>query len=76
MTVTKVIKIGEENYMWLAKKAADLQNEKGRPISFDEALSHVRARPSLREIFGMWKMTDKEAEILKKDIRKMRNSWK
>lgn len=39
---SKVVKIKEENYRWLLKKAADMQKKIGKPVSFDDALTEIK----------------------------------
>ena len=77
---SKTIKISEENYRWLLKMAADLQKEYETPITFDYTLNVIKnnsynkmKKKKLSELAGSWKMSNAEAEKLKKSIRK---SWK
>ena len=80
MTESKVIKINEENYRWLARLAAELQKEKERPVSLDEALTTFKmkktSKSKLSDLAGSWKMSDKEADEIKKAIKKGWSSWK
>ncbi|MEK6840337.1 MAG: hypothetical protein AABX79_00060 [Nanoarchaeota archaeon] len=39
---SKAIKVKEENYNWLLKKASDIQKKVGKPVSFDEALTEIK----------------------------------
>jgi len=77
---SKVIKLSLDNYRWLSKLAADLQKEKERPVSLDEALTKVKEQKKMKvdilSAAGAWKMSDKEAEKLMKDIRKGWSAWK
>ena len=77
---SKTIKISYENYCWLAKLAAEIQRKKERPVSLDEALTEIKVKKSnkkdLLSFAGSWKMTDEEAEELKRNIRKGWSSWK
>ncbi len=76
---SKTIKISSENYKWLAKLAAELQKEKEKPISLDEALTKIkmgRKRKSILSFAGSWRISDEKAEELKKSIKKGWNSWK
>ncbi len=75
----RVIKVSKDNYIWLSKLAANLQKEKERPVSLDEALSEIKNKKTkvkLSSFAGMWKISDKEAEELKNNIRKRWGSWK
>lgn len=77
---SKTIKISKENYLWLLKLAGDLQKEEGRIISFDDAINKLKSKKmkktSILEFAGRWKMSDEEAEKLKKDLRKGYKKWK
>ncbi len=75
----KTIKISSENYRWLAKLAAEIQSQKEKPVSLDEALTKIKIEKNKKSILsyaGSWKISDKEAEKLKEDIRKGWSSWK
>ncbi len=76
---SKTVKISSENYKWLAKLAAELQKEKEKPISLDEALTKIKTekeRKSILSFAGSWKISDKEAKELKGNIEKGWGSWK
>ncbi len=77
---SKVIKVSSENYRWLARVAADLQREKERPISLDEALTEVKSKKTkakkLSSFAGAWKISDKEAEEFKDILKRGWGSWK
>ncbi len=68
----KAIKVSEENYRWLSQLAGELQKMRGEPISLDEALGTLRSKP-ISDLAGSWKMSEKEAERLK---RKIKGGWK
>lgn len=75
--MTKAIKISKENYEWLSKLAGNLQAEKGQHVSIDEALTHLKkSKRSIMDLAGSWEMSDKEAEELKRSLRKGWSSWK
>ena len=75
--MTKAIKISEENYVWLSKVAGNLQMEKGKHVSIDEAISHLKGkRGSILDLAGTWDMSDKEAQDLKRTLREGWKSWK
>ncbi len=72
---TKAVKLSEENYEWLCEVAGTSQAEEKRMVSIDEAVSKIRRRLSgkLSDLGGIWKMSDKEAEGL---MRELRRDWK
>lgn len=77
---TKTIKVSEENYLWLLRIAAELQKRSERPVSFDETIYSLRSgikvkRNKLSNLAGSWKMSDKEADILKKNLKKGWGKW-
>ncbi|MAG02208.1 antitoxin [Candidatus Pacearchaeota archaeon] len=78
---SKTIKISKDNYIWLLRKAAELQKEYHKPVSFDYVIENLKnnkmkKKKSIMEFAGIWgDMTDEEAEKLKKDIRKGWGKW-
>ena len=65
----KTIKISEVNYKLLLAIAAELQKERGKKISFDDALDDmikekVEDKKDIMELAGSWKMSDEEAKDL------------
>ncbi len=76
---SKTIKLSKENYLWLLKLAAEIQKDSNRPVSFDDAINTLKnekmKKGSLLEFAGRWKMSEKEADKLKKDIRKGWGKW-
>ena len=77
----KTIKIKEVTYKKLNAFVGLLREKEGKPISMNyaiaKALSEVRlAKPKLSDFAGSWKMTDAEAEKLKKEIRDVWKKWK
>ena len=76
---SKTIKVNEENYKWLLRKAADLQKKSGRPVSFDDALNEIRiARPKtiISDLAGSWRMSDSEWKEIKEKTKKGWSKWK
>ena len=79
---SKSIKISKENYLWLLKIAAELQQNQEKPVSFDEAISELKEKKmkkgkDIMEFAGIWEnMTDEEAKKLKKDLKKGWKKWK
>ena len=65
---TKTIKVSKSNYKWLSRFAAGLQERKGRPISFDEALTEIKGAKtknnSLMKLAGSWILSSEKAEKL------------
>lgn len=79
--VEKTIKVTEETYKKINALVGILREREKRPVSMNEAilkvLSEVKvAKPKLSDFAGSWKMSDKEAKKLKKEIRELWKSWK
>ena len=72
----KSVKIREENYQWLGSVAGELQRQRCRPVSIDEALSWLQKRGRLSDVAGSWKMSDREHKEFMKKVRVGRASWK
>ena len=75
--IYKTIKISEEKYIWLLNIMAQLQKERGKRITFDDALDNVikeknEKKTDIMELAGAWKMSDEEAEELISGIYKER----
>jgi predicted CopG family antitoxin len=76
---SKTIKISGENYKWLIGIASELQRQKGRPVSLDEAIGDRIKKSNVDNILniaGTWRMSDKEAEKIKKSVKKGWTKWK
>lgn len=73
--ITKTVKLSEDNYNWLCEVAGTAQAEEKRMVSIDDALSKVRKSftGKLSDLGGSWKMSDKAAEEL---MRELRRDWK
>ena len=72
---SKVIKISEMNYRWLAEKAGALQQARGKPISFDAALDSLRQGSKVSDAAGLWKLSNKDAAALKMHLRRVWKTW-
>ena len=76
--VSKTIKIGEGNYRRLLNIVAELQKEREKRVSFDDALEIMEVAKKkgdrkLSDLAGRWEdMNDKEAKTLIKEIYKER----
>jgi len=75
--IYKTIKISEANYRLLLAIAAELQKERGKKISFDDALDDmikekIEDKRDIMELAGSWKMSDEEAKELISGIYKER----
>jgi len=79
---SKSIKISKENYLWLLRLSAELQKDNEKPVSFDDTINELKGKrmkneKSIMEFAGIWEdMTDKEADKLKKDLKKGWGKWK
>ena len=66
--IYKTIKISEEKYKWLLNLMAELQKERGKRVSFDDALNNIikerKGNDNVMKLAGSWKMKDAEAEEL------------
>ena len=69
----KSVKIMEKNYKWLVKIAGELQRQRGRPVSIDDAISWLQNKGNITELAGSWKMSDKEYAEL---IQKIKSEWR
>ena len=74
---TKTVKLSEENYKWLCEVAGNMQAEEQRMASIDDALNKIKKRLSgkFSDIIGSWKMSDKEVEAFKRDLRAGWKKW-
>lgn len=76
---SKTIKVSQDNYLWLLNLSSDLQKKYGNPVTFDIAINYLRKKPKMKKnIFktaGKWKMSNKEADNLKKEIKKGWSEW-
>lgn len=79
-TESKAIKISKETYAELSEIAGELQVKLKRPVSIDEAIKHLAKRRKrgvkISDLAGTWKMTDREAEEIKKAIDQAWKNWK
>ncbi len=73
----KTIKIKDETYESINVFIGELRKELKRPVSIDEALKRLlKMRKSMPSRFaGAWKMDEKEAEELKKELKDMWKKW-
>lgn len=72
---TKTIKISSATYRSICEYAGELQKELGEPISLDRALTFMFHKRKLSDLAGSWKMSDKEANEMAKNIRKGWSHW-
>ena len=71
----KAVKISENNYRWLSSVTGELQQQRGEPVSIDEALGVLRRGRELSELAGTWKMSKGEAETIERGLRKGWKRW-
>ncbi len=72
----KSIKINKENYEKLCNVSGKLTEKLNRPVSINEAISFLYKKRRLSEIAGTWKMEDKEAEDIGKNLKSGWKKWK
>ena len=78
----KTIKISEEKYRWLLNIMAELQKERGKRISFDDALDNVikeknERKTDIMELAGAWSyISNKEWRKNRSSLDKMWRKWK
>ena len=77
----KSIKVTEDTYRKINALVGFLREKEKKPVSMNDAISKVLsevrlAKPKLSDFAGSWKMSDREAQKLKKDIRDLWKTWK
>ena len=76
---SKTVKISNENYVWLVHLAAELQKRYSKQISFDEVISTLKEGKiksnKISDLAGSWNISEKEAEKMKKNMRKRWKKW-
>ena len=72
---SKTIKISEDNYRWLVELSGEIQKELGKPVSIDKALKTLH-KGKLSDLAGSWKMSDKEANKISKNLSEGWKKWK
>ncbi|HLD80554.1 MAG TPA: hypothetical protein VJA40_00955 [archaeon] len=73
------MKLSDENYKELTRRAARLQAERGKRISLNEALAFTFKKPgasSLSELAGSWKISEREWREIRKELDKGWHAWK
>jgi len=76
-SMAKTIKISIDNYKWLSRIAANLQHEREKPVSLDEALTRIKMKRDKKDILsyaGIWEGRD--VESVRKGIKNGWSSWK
>ena len=74
MTIS--IKISEENYKRLCSLSGKLREQFHKPVSINEAISHLYHKTKISDLAGSWKMTDEEAKELIVNLKKSWKRWK
>ena len=72
----KSVKIREESYEWLVKLAGELQQQRGIPVSIDDALRWLQKKGNIADLAGSWKMSDAEYSEFMKKLRAGWRKWK
>ena len=74
----KTIKVDENTYRMLNELVGEIRSEKKRPVSINEALATIlkeKKRRNIMDFAGSWEMSEKEADEIKRDIKRHRKSW-
>lgn len=71
----KAVKISEENYHWLSRLAGELQQQKGAPVSLDEALHSLQQGKKVSELAGGWEMSENEVKKIEKVLSRGWKRW-
>ena len=74
----KTIKVDENTYRMLNELVGEIRSEEKRPVSINEALAKIlkeKKKHNIMDFAGSWKMSEKEAEEIKRDIKRHRKSW-
>jgi len=70
------IKISEDNYKMLCSISGLLRSKYKRPVSLNDALSHLVKNKKVSDLAGAWKMSDKERDNILNNLKKGWNAWK
>ena len=73
------IKVDENTYRMLNELVGEIRSEEKRPVSINEALAKVlkekKRKRNIMDFAGSWDMSNKEAEEIKRDLKRHRGSW-
>ena len=75
----KTIKVDEETYRKINELVGSLREERGKPVSINEALSELLKKGKTEDIMkfaGSWEMSDAEAKKMKIELKEMWKKWK
>ena len=79
LKVEKTIKVDENTYRMLNELVGEIRSEEKRPVSINEALAKVlkekKRKRNIMDFAGSWDMSNKEAEEIKRDLKRHRGSW-
>ena len=67
------IKVSEENYQRLCEISGKLQEELKKPVSLNEAITHLYNKTMINDLAGSWDMSDEEEKEFKKELKEQ---WK
>jgi predicted CopG family antitoxin len=77
--VAKTVRIDEETYQRLCEQAGELQVALKRSVSMDDTIRYLtgslKAPNKISDLAGSWKVSEKELETLKKDLREGWKTW-
>lgn len=74
--MVKTIKISDGNYVWLTKIAGKLQQETGRPVSIDAAVTSLHKSRNISELAGSWKESEKHISGTTKELKDRWKLWR
>ncbi len=68
------IKVSEENYKRLVSLSGKLQEQWHKPVSINATIDFLYTQ-KLGDLAGRWKMNNKEAENIKRELKKGWKQW-
>jgi len=72
------VRVKEKTYRELNALVGKMQTKLKKPVSVDEAISHLvkRSRLKTSDFAGSWSMSDKERDEILKSLKKTWSLWK
>ena len=69
------IKVSNENYERLCEISGKLQEKLKKPVSLNDAITHLQRRTMIEDLIGSWDLSDEEAKMLSKELREGWKAW-